>query len=176
LIKIVNYYTIKIMRKIQGFTLIELMIIIVILGVLAALISGNFITSLEKGRDARRKADLEQVKESLEMFYEDNDRYPTEAELVFQSTFCHPTGGCTTKAYMQKVPNDPNSSRDYVYIQFGSGTGYGLYACLENDKQILPYESTQYGSNFSYCGNCRNPTDTGDVLCVWGISDPASNP
>ena len=42
----------------KGFTLIELLIVIMILGVLAALITGNFFTSLKKGRDAKRKADL----------------------------------------------------------------------------------------------------------------------
>ena len=60
----------------KGFTLIELLIVIVILGILAAFISGNFFSSLKKGRDVRRKADLSSVKKALEMYYEDHLVYP----------------------------------------------------------------------------------------------------
>ena len=52
----------------KGFTLIELLLVIIILGVLSALITGNFFTSLKKGRDAKRKADLEQTQRALEMY------------------------------------------------------------------------------------------------------------
>ncbi|PIP15252.1 hypothetical protein COX47_00635, partial [Candidatus Roizmanbacteria bacterium CG23_combo_of_CG06-09_8_20_14_all_35_49] len=55
----------------KAFTLIELLLVIIILGVLATLIIGNFFTSLKKGRDARRKGDLEQIQRALEMYYED---------------------------------------------------------------------------------------------------------
>jgi len=60
----------------KGFTLIELLLVIIILGFLTSLIAGNFFTSLKKGRDARRKGDLEQIQRALEMYYEDNRAYP----------------------------------------------------------------------------------------------------
>jgi prepilin-type N-terminal cleavage/methylation domain-containing protein len=65
----------------KSFTLIELIIVIAILGILAALISGNFITSLKKGRDAKRKSDFEQIKNALEMFYEDKKHYPSSLQF-----------------------------------------------------------------------------------------------
>lgn len=151
----------------KGFTLIELLVVIMILGVLAALISGNFFTSLKKGRDTKRKADLEQVQRALEMYYEDKKAYPLA--LVFGNPLSDSVSG---KIYMQKVPNDPISGKDYQYLST-DGTNYKLFACLENKLQILPYESTQ---STLTCGDCRNPADTVDVECVWGVSSSNISP
>lgn len=151
----------------KGFTLIELLIVIMILGVLAALITGTFFTSLKKGRDARRKGDLEQIQRALEMYYEDKKTYPED--LTFGSALSDPDSG---KIYMQKVPDDPISGKDYEYLST-NGTDYKLFACLENNLQLLPYEST--GSTLT-CGDCRNITDTDDVKCILGISSSNISP
>lgn len=159
-------------NRILGFTLIELMIVIAILGVLAAMISGNFITSLKKGRDARRKGDLEQIQRALEMYYEDKKAYPLTADLTFGDQLCHPDLGCdptSGKIYMQKVPNDPISSNNYVYSTDANGTYYKLYSCIENALDQGPgVEKDGYtGKN---CGNGRcNP-------CRYGISSPNTTP
>lgn len=155
----------------KGFTLVELLIVIMILGILAALITGNFFTSLKKGRDAKRKGDLEQIQRALEMYYEDKKAYPLA--LTFGGKLCETaTCGASEKVYMQKVPDDPISGKDYQYLST-TGTDYKLFACLENNLQILPYEST--GSTL-VCGNCRNPGDTADVECILGISSSNISP
>lgn len=155
----------------KGFTLIELLVVIMILGILAALITGNFFTSLKKGRDAKRKGDLEQIQRALEMYYEDKKAYPLA--LTFGGKLCE-TGACgaNEKVYMQKVPDDPISGKDYQYLST-SGADYKLFACLENNLQILPYEST--GSTLT-CENCRNPSDTSDVECILGVSSSNISP
>ncbi len=159
----------------KGFTLIELLLVIVILGILAALISGNFITSLKKGRDAKRKGDLEQTQRALEMYYEDKKAYPVTAGLTFGSKFCENNPcGASDKVYMQKVPNDPVSGKNYEYLSI-SGIDYKLFACLENSQQILPYESTGYSYTSTNCGNCKNQAGA-DVLCVLGVSSTNISP
>lgn len=186
MIKIVKYFKIDFdiisnnsilflyMKK--GFTLIELLIVIIILGVLAALITGNFFTSLKKGRDAKRKGDLEQIQRALEMYYEDKRTYPTFA-FPFGGKFCE-TSLCasTEKVYMQKVPDDPVSGKDYEYLTT-SGTDYKLFACLENNLQMLPYISSGYTtSTMTSCGSCQD-SDGADVSnCVWGISSSNISP
>lgn len=152
----------------QAFTLIELLIVIIILGILAALITGNFFTSLKKGRDAKRKADLEQVQRALELHYEDNRAYPQEIYVAGGEIADTETG----KVYMKKVPLDSQGS-PYGYETDEDGTYYKLYACLENDQQILPYESTP--TDFTCGFQCKNQAEE-TVDCIWGISSPNTEP
>jgi type II secretion system protein G len=143
----------------KSFTLLELMIAIVILGVLSALISGNFFTSLKKSKDARRKADLEQIQRALEMYYEDKRAYPTQAAdsgFPFGGKFCEtPTCSSNEKIYMQKAPNDPVSSYSYQYQS--DGTYYRLFSCIENTLDQGPgVKQTGYtGTNCGSCGVCK---------------------
>lgn len=137
-----------------GFTLLELMIVIIILGVLATLISGNFVTSLKKGRDARRKTDLQQIQRALEMYYEDNRQYPAQIDLTSGGKFCHPSG-CDTKVYMQKVPVDTKCTYYYEHYnsQSANGEGYELYSILENDlDQGSGVNQSGYSGDGINCG------------------------
>ena len=165
--------------KNHSFKLIELLIVIAFLGVLAALLTGNFFTSLKKGRDAKRKTDLEQTQRALEMYYEDKRTYPTF------NIFANPNYSlCETKiaascgsekVYMQKLPDDPISGKDYEYVS--AGTDYKLFACLENNQQMLPYVSSGYTiSTMTSCGSCQDSAGTAVPNCVWGISSSNISP
>lgn len=165
----------------KAFTLIELLVVIMIMGVLASLISGNFFTSLKKGRDTRRKGDLEQIQRSLELYYEDNKAYPTQIPAGINSKgfifgYGFPKEG--GQYYMTKVPDDPIASKHYKYETDATGSYFKLYACLENNQQILPYISSP--GSFS-CDNakypCFKPDNTPTTAgCIWGISSPNTNP
>lgn len=155
-------------EKINGFTLIEVMIVIAILGVLAAMITGNFLTSLKKGRDARRKGDLGQIQQALEMFYEDKKVYPTPP-FPFGGKFCQ-TAACASgeKIYMQKVPSDPRGQNNYLYTS--QGTYYRLYSCLENEFD-QGEGVNQLGYSGTDCGPCQS-----NNLCKYAISSSNVSP
>ena len=159
----------------SGFTLLELMIVIVILGVLAALMTGNFVTSLKKGRDARRKADLQQIQRAFEMFYEDKKVYPTF--FTSSSTRLCETDTCSgEKIYMQKIPTDPTTSPNYYFTI--NDQSYRMYACLENSEQILPYDlplSADPGAN--WCDHtCYNKSNNAKISCIWVVADSNNDP
>jgi prepilin-type N-terminal cleavage/methylation domain-containing protein len=155
----------------KAFTLIELLVIIVILGTLAALLSGNFINSLKKGRDAKRKADLDQVQKALEMHYEDKRAYPLE--LTFGSQFIE---SGSNKVYMQRLPNDPLPDRDYAYEVDSSGLYYRLYACLENSQQILPY-TAPLSKTIDFPCNVECLDQAGAAVeCIWATSSTNTTP
>lgn len=158
----------------RAFTLLELMIVIAILGVLASLISGNFLTSLTKGRDARRKADLENVAQALELYYEDKRAYPES--LDFGQPLCE-TEDCVNgeRVYMQELPTDPKNSNNYFY-QSDDGTSYNLFACIENAND-QGKNVAQGGYPNTNCGACGG---TG-TLCKYVITSanlatPEPNP
>ncbi|OGK62477.1 hypothetical protein A2334_05570 [Candidatus Roizmanbacteria bacterium RIFOXYB2_FULL_38_10] len=120
------------MKTQKGFTLIELLVIIIILGILAALISGNFLSSLQKGRDSKRKNDLVQIQRALELYYDDHKAYPSAAP-PFGSKFCSsPNCPTNSKVYMIRTPNDPNSSYTYSYSIDSNRQYYYLFSCIEN--------------------------------------------
>ncbi len=156
-----------------GFTLIELIIIIIILGVLATLIAGNFLNSLQKGRDARRKNDLAQVQRALELYYEDIKAYPLTPP-PFGATFCQaypcPT---TSKIYMKKMPNDPNAGYSYNYIADPNGQYYYLFSCIENYWN----DKSTGVSNGGYCpgpdpGCGAAPECGGCGVCKYYVGSP----
>jgi len=157
------------MKKSNGFTLIELLISIAILAVIAFLITPNLLTSLKKGRDARRKTDLSNIQKALEMYYEDKSKYPDS--LTFGSKFCEDTCAAGEKVYMQKLPDDPSSSSDYMYSYCPEldRQSYRLYASLENlnDLQIIDDDNL---ACVTYLGCGTNH------LCNYGISSPNTTP
>ncbi|MCX6816489.1 MAG: prepilin-type N-terminal cleavage/methylation domain-containing protein [Candidatus Beckwithbacteria bacterium] len=113
----------------KGFTLLELLVTISIIGILLAIGSVSFSTAQKKGRDARRQGDMVAIQKALEQCYSVDVRYP---EVSFGSSLIC-TAGQTT---MNQVPNDPKNTGTYVYTYTtNSGTTntiYCLCAYLEN--------------------------------------------
>jgi general secretion pathway protein G len=136
----------KIKNSIRGFTLVELLIVIAIIGVLSTLLMANFIGVRQRARDAQRKSDLRQIQAALEIYRSDNGGYPALVAVgVDGYESDNGTSSCTgngtiqlgTTIYMKKIPCDPLGDT-YFYIQLNSGGGYSIYACLENssDKDL----------------------------------------
>lgn len=156
------------MNNEEGFSLLELLLVIIILGVLATLVSGNYINTLKKGRDVRRKNDLANVQRALEIYYEDKKTYPTA--IPFDAKFCE-TALCDSSevVYMQKVPDDPRSANNYVFDST-DGTYYKLYSCIENENDEGEGVS-QSGYALTDCGPCQS-----DNLCKYGTSSSNTTP
>lgn len=68
-------------RSQQGFTIVELLIVIVVIGILAALVITTYNGIQQKGRNTERTTDLKAVQGQLEAYYAQNGRYPTTTDL-----------------------------------------------------------------------------------------------
>ena len=109
----------KMRRGREGFTLIELMVVIVILGVLAGLIVPQFMDEPQKARVVKAKLQMESISTALKKFYIDNGFYPT-TEQGLEALVKKPSIGRTPKnyspsGYLPKVPLDPWGT-NYIYI------------------------------------------------------------
>jgi general secretion pathway protein G len=103
-----------------GFTLIELMVVLVIIGVLAALIVPNVLDRADDARATAARTDVSNLMQALKLYRLDNQRYPS-GEQGLQALVARPTAAPAApnwKPYLEKLPNDP-WGRPYQYLNPG---------------------------------------------------------
>ena len=114
------------MKKNNGFTLLELLVVIGIIGILMAVGVVNYTKAQQKARDSIRKTELKQLQNALELYKND------QAVQAFPATWAS-----LVPNYVKATPKDPRekgtagSWSDYTYTP-GAGLTYTLTACLEN--------------------------------------------
>jgi general secretion pathway protein G len=122
-------------KKPFGFTMIELLVVATIMIVLTTIALVSYRSATQNSRNAKRKTDMQTVRQALVLYRSDNGCYPSD------STF---TGMMTTiSEYLSELPYDPLGSESdplYTYTPVGDGdcgedgaTGFTLEAALEPD-------------------------------------------
>ena len=117
----------------RGFTFIELLVVVAIIAVLTAVGVVSFQSTTKKARDAKRKADLEQIRSALELCRSETGEYP----LAIDSGVV-----CGANTYLSPLPKDPKDGATgfaYTYT-YTSTTEYELCATtLEGKNEVSPY-------------------------------------
>ncbi|MFT6920498.1 MAG: general secretion pathway protein G [Cognaticolwellia sp.] len=101
----------KAVRNIRGFTLLEVMVVIVILGILASMVVPNLLGSQERANIQKAVSDINALETSLTMYKMDNYQYPTteqSLEALVTETDIEPAARRFPQGgYVKRLPNDP---------------------------------------------------------------------
>lgn len=146
----------------SGFTLVELLVVISIIGILSTVVLGSLQNARSKARDQYRISSLKQLANALELFYSVNNRYPTSGtgswvyscspasgDWINDPAFPSPNGW--SKNYLSSQPRDPQEAgcaanaspfgtplgtpAGYGYYSDVAGTKYAIAARLENNSR-----------------------------------------
>ncbi|PKM91640.1 hypothetical protein CVU82_00300 [Candidatus Falkowbacteria bacterium HGW-Falkowbacteria-1] len=126
----------------RGFTLIELLVVIAIIGILATLAVVALQQARQSARDSKRVADMKQASTALELFFNENGRYPTTDEWNSGSI----TSSTTGEIFMYNIPTAPSpadgdcleASNTYAYIPQNSGASYTIDFCTGKQISDMP--------------------------------------
>lgn len=106
------------MKKSAGFTLIEVMVVVVILGILAAIIVPKIMSRPEQARTVKVKQDLLAIQSALDLYKLDNGMYPTTDQgleaLIKKPTSSPIPQNWKSDGYLQQLPMDP-WGQEYQY-------------------------------------------------------------
>lgn len=174
----------KITKK-SGFTLIELMVVMAIIGILSSAVLASLTNTRIKSRDARRLEDIEQIRRAIELYYTTNMTYPPYYAQTSSSN-CG-TNWCTLETalapYIAKLPRDPKGLQtdNRYYYDADSGDGYQSYVLMArfetSEKDTLEQNDGGYynwlyeiGAQPRYCKEKYNGTswDSGTSVCAGG--------
>ena len=126
------------MRKQQGFTLIEIMVVVVILGILGALIVPNILGRAGEARITAAKSDIRAIENALNLYRLDNFNYPS-TDQGLEALVAKPGGFPEAKnwnpdGYLPKLPKDPWGN-EYLYLSPGTHGKYDLYSQGADGKE-----------------------------------------
>ncbi len=109
----------------QGFTLVELLVVIVIIGLLTTIVAINVIPALGKGNIQKAKTDIATLDQAVEAYRIDNITYPATAQGL-GALVAPRIGGGAAGGYIKKLPNDP-WGKPYAYANPGQHGAFDIY-------------------------------------------------
>ena len=113
-------------RLSRGFTLIEIMVVVVIIGLLAAIVMPNVIGNIDTASINRARQDIRAISSALDLYRLDNFTYPTTDEGLSVLTGQGGVGETAGKRYLNSVPSDPWNN-PYQYQQPGRNGEFDVF-------------------------------------------------
>ncbi|HEY8296753.1 MAG TPA: prepilin-type N-terminal cleavage/methylation domain-containing protein [Candidatus Baltobacteraceae bacterium] len=142
------------MKNQRGFTLIEMMVVVAIIAILAALLIPNFSRARAQAQTATCISNLKTIGTALELYYTDHQYYPTATTQAIDKTYLQATGS-PLNGYLNQVPVDPaaGGSGSYEYSTQSTTAnngvaGYQIWCPGTHDPNTL--QSVSPGTTSKY--------------------------
>ncbi|UTW44236.1 type II secretion system major pseudopilin GspG [bacterium SCSIO 12696] len=130
--------TLFIKKEQQGFTLIEIMVVVVIIGILGALVVPQFLGRADETKVKAAQSDIRSIGNALDLYRLDNNNYPSTDQglsaLVNRPSGFPEAKNWNPEGYLKKLPNDPWGNR-YQYLSPGSNGKYDLFSYGADGKE-----------------------------------------
>jgi general secretion pathway protein G len=121
----------KIQRRQAGFTLIEIMVVVIIIGLLAGIVVPNVMDSLDKANVQKARADFKTLQTALKLYRIDNFNYPSTEQglesLVTKPSIAPVPRNYKSNGYVETLPRDPWGN-EYQYMSPGEAHEYDIYS------------------------------------------------
>ena len=132
-------------KQLEGFTFIEILVVLVLLSILMSIIMIRLNKASVTSRDKKRMVDLRMIQSALSLYYSDWDAYPDS--INFGGKLEDENG----RTYMAEVPVDPSYPKRSYYYQTLTA-GYVVCTAMEEDKNIPGSGSIYYPPGTYSCG------------------------
>jgi len=137
-------------KKIEGFTLLELLVVISIIAILLGLLTASLTASQRKGRDSRRKSDIKAAQQGFEQYYLENSSYNCVAMMA------------STSIFPGDFPTDPKPGMSYTCTQ---PAAYGYCVCARTETMSGNADGTS-------CQNLHSSASDQEYFCLTSLYNP----
>ena len=122
----------------RGFTLLELMIVLAIMGILLTIAQPSLKSSIIRAREAVLREDLFQLREAVDQYYADNDKYPSAIEDLLNQQE-------RTRSYLRDIPKDPFTGAPDWITAAPEGEEGGVFD-VHSASPLIALDGTPYNS------------------------------
>ena len=139
----------KVLYKLEkGFSLIEILVVLMIIGLLSTIVAINVMPSQERARIEKAKADIVILENALEMYKLEQYRYPSKEQGLSSLVVSNEREGSSSRGYIKRLPNDPwgnpyqyNIPGEYADYELFSMGADGVVGGQGNNSDIGNWES-----------------------------------